>query len=90
MLSGMTLKMDKAGRVILPKPLRDRLGLHEGSDLEIQETPEGVMLKPAGRRPSMVKKQGLWVHTGKLPTGFDAVQAIRDDREDRIRKLAGL
>lgn len=89
-LNGMTLKMDKAGRVILPKPVRDRLGLHEGSDLEILEIPEGIVLKPAERRPSMVKKQGLWVHTGKLPPGFDIVQAIRDDREERIRKLAGL
>jgi AbrB family looped-hinge helix DNA binding protein len=85
----MTLKMDKAGRVILPKPVRDRLGLHEGSDLEIQETSEGVTLKPIERRPSMFKKQGLWVHGGKLPPGFDIVKAIRDDREDRIRKLAG-
>jgi AbrB family looped-hinge helix DNA binding protein len=89
-LNGMTLKIDKAGRVILPKPVRDRLGLHEGSDLEIVETPEGVMLKPAELRPSMIKKEGLWVHTGKLPPGFDAVQAIKDDREERIRKLAGL
>ena len=86
----MKLKMDRAGRVILPKPVRDRLGLREGSDLEIVETPEGVVLKPTEHRPSMVKKQGLWVHTGKLPPGFDIVQAIRDDREDRIRKLAGL
>ena len=72
----MTLKMDKAGRVILPKPVRDRLGLHEGSDLEILEIPEGIVLKPVERRPSMVKKQGLWVHTGKLPPGFGTVQAI--------------
>ena len=86
----MTLRMDKAGRVILPKPIRDRLGLHEGSDLEIQETPEGLTLRPAERQPSMVKEHGLWVHTGKLPPGFDIVQAIRDDREDRIRKLADL
>jgi AbrB family looped-hinge helix DNA binding protein len=35
MFNGMTLKIDKAGRVILPKPVRDRLGLHESSDLEI-------------------------------------------------------
>ena len=84
MLNGMTLKTDKAGRVILPKPVRDRLGLHEGSELEIMETPEGVMLKPVERRPSMIKKQGLWVHTGKLPPGFDMVRAIREDREDRI------
>jgi len=89
MFNGMTLKMDKAGRVILPKPIRDRLGLHEGSALEIIETPEGLVLTPAERRPSMVKKQGLWVHTGKVPPGFDIVQAIRDDREDRIRKSAG-
>jgi len=38
---GMTLKIDRAGRVILPKPVRDRLGLHAGSDLEILETKEG-------------------------------------------------
>ena len=86
----MTLKIDKAGRVILPKPVRDRLGLHEGSDLEMLETPEGLVLTPTERRPSMVRKQGLWVHTGKLPPAFDIVQAIRDDREERIRRLAGL
>ena len=90
MVNGMTLKIDKAGRVILPKPLRDRLGLREGSDLEILETPEGIILKPVEHRPSMIKKQGLWVHTGKVPKGYDIVQAIRDDREERIRRLAGL
>jgi AbrB family looped-hinge helix DNA binding protein len=88
-MNGMTLKIDRAGRVILPKPLRDRLGLREGSELELEETPEGVLLKPAERRPSMVRKQGIWVHTGKLPPAFDIVQAIREDREERLRKLAG-
>jgi len=86
----MTVKIDKAGRVVLPKPIRDRLGLREGSDLEVEETRDGVILKAAGNRPAMVKKDGLWVHTGKLPKGFDIVQAIRDDREDRIRELTGL
>src|SRR5271154_2765466 len=85
----MTLKIDKAGRVVLPKPIRDRLGLRAGSDLEIEETPDGVTLKPSAHHPSMVKKQGLWVHTGKVPAGFDIVEAIRDEREERIRKLAG-
>ena len=82
--------MDKAGRVVLPKPVRDRFGLREGSDLEIIEAPEGILLKPTEREPSMIKKAGLWVHTAKLPPGFDIAQAIRDDREDRIRKVAGL
>jgi len=55
MINGMTLKIDKAGRAVLPKPIRDRLGLHEGANIEILETPEGVMLKPPDRWPSMIK-----------------------------------
>ena len=86
----MTLKIDKAGRVILPKPVRDRLGLHAGSDLEIQETPDGVVLRPADRRPSIVKKGSFWVHTGELPPGYDILKAIDEDREERIRKAWGL
>jgi AbrB family looped-hinge helix DNA binding protein len=86
----MTLKVDKAGRVILPKPLRDRLGLHAGSDLEIQEIPEGVVLKPAGRRPSLVRKGCFLVHTGEIPQGYDILKAIDDDRDERMRKTWGL
>jgi AbrB family looped-hinge helix DNA binding protein len=52
----MTLKMDKAGRVVLPKPLRDRLGLRDGSDLEVEETAEGIVLKPLEDRPAMIKR----------------------------------
>jgi AbrB family looped-hinge helix DNA binding protein len=79
-LDGMTLKIDGAGRVILPKPVRDRLGLRAGSDLELTETEEGLTLKPAERRASMVKKEGLWVHTAKLPSGFDIVRTEREER----------
>jgi AbrB family looped-hinge helix DNA binding protein len=86
----MTLKIDNAGRVILPKPVRDRLGLHAGSDLEIQETPDGVVLRPADRRPSMVKKGSFLVHTGELPPGYDILKAIDEDREERMRKAWGL
>ena len=68
----MTLKFDKAGRVILPKPIRDRIGLHAGGDVEVLETPGGIILKAAQHRPSMVKPSvvkidGLRVHTGKCP-----------------------
>ena len=88
--SGITLKIDKAGRVILPKPVRDRLGLHAGSHLEIQETADGVVLRPAGRRPSLVKKGSFWVHTGERPPGYDILKAIDEDREERMRKAWGL
>jgi len=86
----MTLKIDKAGRVILPKPVRDRLGLRAGSDLEILETAEGIVLKPAERKPSMIKQGSFWVHTGEVPPGWDVLKAIDDDREERMRKAWGL
>lgn len=89
-INGMELRIDKAGRVVLPKPVRERLGLREGSALEMSETSNGVLLRRIDQEPSMIQKRGLWVHTGKIPPGFDVVQAVQDDREERIRKLAGL
>jgi len=86
----MTLKVDKAGRLVLPKPLRDRLGLHAGSDLELEETAEGVVLKPAERRPSLIKKGSFWVHTGEIPQGYDILKAIDEDRDERMRRAWGL
>ena len=85
----MTLKIDKAGRIVLPKQTRDRLGLRAGSDLELFEGPEGVTLKPRRTRPSLIRKGNFLVHVGKLPPSYDIVGAIEQDREERARKLAG-
>jgi hypothetical protein len=55
-----------------------------------ERSPEGILLKAIQVLPAMIKKHGLWVHTGNLPLGFDIMKAVRDDREERMRKLAGL
>lgn len=86
----MTLRIDGAGRVVLPKPVRDRFGLRAGTELEVEEIADGVVLKPVSKRPSLVRAGRFLVHTGKLPQGFDVLKAIDEDREDRRRKLAGL
>ena len=86
----MTLTIDKAGRVVLPKPVRDRLGLHEGGKLELLETPDGIILKQADDEPALVKRNGRWVFRGELPAAYDVASAVREMHEDRIRKIAGL
>ena len=88
-LNGMRLKIDNAGRIILPKPVRDRLGLRAGSDLDLAESGEGVLLTPVRQQPSLVRRNGLLVHNGKLPKGYEWDRLIEDDREDRFKKLAG-
>jgi hypothetical protein len=37
------------------------------------------------RRPSLIRKKGLWVYTGEIPPGYDILQAINEKREERMR-----
>ena len=86
----MTLTVDAAGGVVLPKPLRDRLGLRAGSVLEVRETPDGVTLKPVDQPPPLARKGRLLVITSGLPAGYDMVNAVEKEREARDRKIRGL
>jgi hypothetical protein len=61
-----------------------------GVDLELQESPEGILLRPAAQAASTVQKDGIWVHRGKVPRGFDWSRIVDDDREERIKDVSGL
>ena len=65
----MSVTIDKLGRIVVPKPLRVRLGLVSGSELELIEQSAGFALQVASRGPSMVKLDGLWVHQGVAEPG---------------------
>ena len=84
---GMELKIDKAGRIVVPKPLRERLGFKPNTELEAIEQPEGVLLKRVEQRPSMVKVDGLWVHQGSAEPGADWERILEDVREERIESV---
>ena len=86
----VTLKIDNAGRIVVPKPIRERLGLRAGSDIEITETPDGIVLKPVPDRPAMEKVNGLWVHHGQPPANFDWDRFLNEEREERTRRILGL
>ena len=80
----MEIRIDKAGRIVVPKPLRERLGFKPDTELEAIEQPEGVLLKRVEQRPSMVKIDGLWVHQGSSEPGTDWERIFGDVREERI------
>jgi AbrB family looped-hinge helix DNA binding protein len=86
-INGMELKIDKAGRIVVPKPLRERLGFMPDMDLEAVEQPDGVLLKRAQQRPSMVKVDGLWVHQGRAEPGANWERILEDVREERIASV---
>lgn len=85
----MKLRLDKLGRVVLPKPLRARYGLRPGTELEVSEGAQEFALRPARPAPSMVNIKGVWVHQGVPQSGIDFAKALREDREDRLKHLSG-
>ena len=64
---GTKLTIDKSGRIVVPKPLRQRLGSLPGNELELIDQVGGLFLRIADKRPAMVKVDGLWVHEGTSP-----------------------
>lgn len=69
--------MDKAGRIVLPKELRDRLGLRPG-ELEVQVSGAGLHLEPIAG-DDLVERDGrlLVAPSGGRLTDGD-VEALRD------------
>jgi len=83
----MHVRVDKAGRIVLPKHLRDRFGLTAGANLEISETGDGVLLRPGRSRSSLVKRNGRWVYTGKAPRNINWERLVDMDRELRDKEI---
>jgi len=86
----MNLKIDRLGRIVLPKPLRQRHGLRPGTELEVTERPGEVLLRPAHQKPSMVKIGSWWVHQGVAEPGVDWSRVVEQVREDHDVRNMGL
>jgi AbrB family looped-hinge helix DNA binding protein len=83
----MKLRIDRSGRIVVPKPLLKRLGLHPDQELELLEQPNGVLLRPVRQEPSLVKVAGVLVHQGVVESDVDWDRLIDDVREERIQEL---
>ena len=83
----LTISIDKSGRLVIPKSIRDRLGLAEGAEFEISELRDGLILKVLPQGSALEEVDGLWVHPGRPDPESDLFLAIRNQREDRIREL---
>lgn len=47
---GITRRMDDLGRVVIPKEVRQSLGINEGDFLEIVGTDRGLLMQKCGGR----------------------------------------
>jgi AbrB family looped-hinge helix DNA binding protein len=84
------LTLDKAGRIVLPKPLRDELRLEAGDTLEVESTSDEITLRPTRGHAQLRKKHGIWVYRSGEPLSQVTVnKTIREVREERENQILG-
>jgi AbrB family looped-hinge helix DNA binding protein len=82
-----TLKIGHAGRIVLPKPVRDELRLSPGDVLEMECSEGRVILRPVRGRKRIYKEQGVWVMNSGEPLDLDVVnRTLRRVRAERDRR----
>jgi AbrB family looped-hinge helix DNA binding protein len=71
------LTIDKAGRVVIPKAVREELHLESGDSLEMESAGESITLRPVrGTGPLvLVKEHGVWVFRTGQPLPASATLA---------------
>jgi AbrB family looped-hinge helix DNA binding protein len=85
-----TVTIDKAGRVVIPKILRNELRLATGDTLAIEFDGEGVTLRPMRSASVMRKKRGIWVFHGDRKIGAaETDRALQNLRLERDRGMQG-
>lgn len=78
------LTIDKAGRIVLPKPVRDQLELAPGDQLTMESDDDRIVLRPSRGTAQLRKKRGVWVyHSGEPLTAATVDETLQRVRRDR-------
>jgi AbrB family looped-hinge helix DNA binding protein len=86
-----TIHIDQAGRLVLPKRLRERFRLERGDTLSVEVRGDAIELRPTKARVTLKRVNGVLVLAGggALPAGRDFVAEARDERLDELTKASG-
>jgi AbrB family looped-hinge helix DNA binding protein len=81
----MRSAIDSAGRIVIPKALRDRLGLGRGRAIEISERDGRIEIEPLSTPMSLVGCRGrpVAVPQGRLPALTDEIVRATIERTRR-------
>jgi AbrB family looped-hinge helix DNA binding protein len=84
----MQLTVDRFGRIVLPKAIRDDLGLTAGDRLDVDEQKECVVLRPVRDTGIVRDQEGLLVFSGRAAGDLRA--AVAEHRKARVQRASGL
>jgi len=83
--TAVQIQIDRAGRVVLPKPLRDRFRLRGGDTLAVEVRGDAIELRPIQVLGQLKRVNGVLVFTasGAL-SNEDFLGQSRDERIDDV------
>lgn len=77
-LTPMETTVDQVGRIVIPKPLRDRLGLLPGAIVDVSEYGGGLHISMQGRTARLERRTGKLVAVSTTRVTDDDVLALID------------
>jgi AbrB family looped-hinge helix DNA binding protein len=88
--STITIPIDEAGRIVIPKAIREALRLHPGNHLRLLERDRRLILEPIEEEPVLVERDGLTLIGGRLEGPPVSVRELREERLDElVARIAG-
>ena len=84
----MNVTLDKAGRVVLPKPLREQMRLGPGDELTVESEGDRITLRPVRPQVQLKKEHGVWVYQGE-PVETSIPELIDAERAKRVPESIG-
>ncbi len=82
----MKTTVDRFGRMVVPKEIRDRLGVRPGAEIEIEEREGEIVLRQVEYKVPLKKEDGVLVFTGTAMG--DISESVRGHREERLKKFS--
>ena len=82
--------IDKSGRVVIPKEMREGLGFAPNVPLVVESRDGAVILKPSTAGARMINMGGIMVYHTDAPQDFDVVALIDQVREERNAQVMGI
>ncbi len=82
------ITVDKFGRVVIPKEIRDRIGARPGTEFEIEEQDNVILLKPIQKKAKIIIEKGLPVIELGEPIDVETVnRTLEKIRNERIQSF---
>jgi len=85
----MSITIDRAGRLVIPKTIRDEMNLVPGSELEIDLEGGEIRLRLPVPKPRLVEEDGFLIFSSGEKLDIDIADFINKERDKQeLRHLS--